>query len=83
MQQRYLIRLALLGAVLSVAWSGAARDADWVHQRAQQWQPTVHERRWENIGWASGLREALRLARIHQRPVFLFTHDGHLNVGRC
>ena len=83
MRQRYLTGLALMGAVLSVAWSGAARDAAWVRQRAQEWQPTARERRWETIGWASGLREALRLASAHQRPVFLFTHDGHLNVGRC
>ena len=83
MNRCYLTHLALMGAVFSIAWSGAARDAGWVHQRAQEWQPTARERRWENIGWASSLREALRLARAHQRPVFLFTHDGHLNVGRC
>ena len=31
----------------------------------------------------SGVREAIRLAGKHGRPVFLFTHDGHMNVGRC
>ncbi|HZT42958.1 MAG TPA: hypothetical protein VFA07_12390 [Chthonomonadaceae bacterium] len=83
MQQRYLTGLALLGGVLSVAGAGVTRDLPWVRQRVQQWQPTARERRWEDIGWAQGLREALRLASRHQRPVFLFTHDGHLNVGRC
>jgi len=83
MQRRYLTGLALLSGVLSLAWSGVTRDLAWVHQRTQQWQPTARERRWENIGWAKDLREALHLASVYQRPVFLFTQDGHLNVGRC
>jgi len=24
-----------------------------------------------------------QLAREHRRPIFLFTHDGRMNVGRC
>ena len=54
-----------------------------VEGRVRRWQPTVEERRFDEIGWARDLREALRLAREHGRPVFLFTHDGHMNVGRC
>jgi len=30
-----------------------------------------------------GRGDALRLARRNGRPVFLFTHDGRLGVGRC
>ena len=59
------------------------RDPAWVAQRVAQWQPTKQERRWEEIGWAKDIRDALRLAKKHQRPVFLFTHDGRLGVGRC
>lgn len=59
------------------------RDADWVRQRVRQWQPTPDEKRWESIGWAEGLDSALKLARRHRRPVFLFTLDGRMNVGRC
>jgi hypothetical protein len=59
------------------------RNPSWVEQRVQQWQPTARERQWEKIGWASDIRTAERLAREHGRPVFLFTHDGHLGVGRC
>ena len=33
--------------------------------------------------WAEDIRDALRLAKAHQRPVFLFTHDGRMNIGRC
>jgi hypothetical protein len=61
----------------------AERSAAWVAQRVRDWQPTARERRWEAIGWAKDLRGAERLARAARRPVFLFTHDGRLNVGRC
>jgi len=54
-----------------------------VEARVRQWQPTAEERRFDEIGWASGLRDAIKLAKRHGRPVFLFTHDGHMNVGRC
>jgi hypothetical protein len=59
------------------------RGPAWVQQRVRAWQPTARERRWEQIGWAKDLRGAQRLARVNRRPVFLFTHDGRLNVGRC
>jgi hypothetical protein len=54
-----------------------------VERRVRQWQPTAEERRFDEIGWAADIREAIRLARRLGRPVFLFTHDGHMNVGRC
>lgn len=54
-----------------------------VERRVRQWQPTADERRFDEIGWAGGVGEAIRLAKTHGRPVFLFTHDGHMNVGRC
>jgi hypothetical protein len=57
--------------------------AEWVKKRVVDWQPTADERRFDDIGWVTGIREALRLAKDHERPVFLFTHDGHVAVGRC
>lgn len=57
--------------------------AAWVQQRVQRWQPTAAERRFDDIGWVPDILEARRLAEQHQRPIFLFTHDGHMAVGRC
>jgi hypothetical protein len=54
-----------------------------VEQRVRAWQPTEQERRWEKIGWAKDIRDALRLAKTANRPVFLFTLDGRMSVGRC
>ena len=61
-------------------------DADlaaWVDGRVQERQPAAEDRRFDEIGWVKDIREAERLAKEHTRPVFLFTHDGRMNVGRC
>ena len=47
-----------------------------VDKRIQDWQPTSAERRLDEIGWAKDLCDALRLAKEHSRPVFLFTYSG-------
>ena len=54
-----------------------------VQQRVAELQPRTEEKRFDEIGWAKDIRDALRLAKQHHRPVFLFTHDGRMNIGRC
>ena len=89
-----MFRLRLTTALLLASGLAVAAPAEdktipdrevvaWVHQRVRDWQPTAEDRRFDEIGWAADLREAQRLARQHDRPVFLFTHDGHMAVGRC
>ena len=58
-------------------------DLSWVEKRVQEWQPTKEERRFDEIGWAKDIREAKRLGKANGRPVFVFTHKGHMQVGRC
>ncbi len=58
-------------------------DLAWIDKRVQEWQPTKEERRFDEIGWAKDIREAKRLAKEHERPVFLFTMKGHVAEGRC
>jgi hypothetical protein len=79
-----LLKVAGLAAMFAIS-TGApeTHDSDWVKKRLQDWQPTAKDRSWENIGWARSLSEALKLGKENGRPIFLFTHDGHLNVGRC
>ena len=55
----------------------------WVDRHVADWQPTAEEKRFDQIGWSTSLLEAEKLAREHHRPIFLFTHDGRMNVGRC
>ena len=77
--------LSLLAGA-SLGDDGKFSDSDvaaCVHKRVEAWQPTVDERRFDQIGWVKDVREAQRLAKQHDRPVFLFTHDGRMAVGRC
>ena len=55
----------------------------WVAQRVKELQPTTQERKIDRIGWARTIMDARKLAKQHNRPVFLFTHDGRINTGRC
>jgi hypothetical protein len=91
LQRKWWIAAVLL-AVGAAGWAPAApegkRPADgdvaaWVRQRVRDWQPTADERRFDEIAWVKDIRTAERLAKEHNRPVFLFTHDGHMDVGRC
>jgi hypothetical protein len=64
----------------------AVTDANlgsWVDAQVKERMPTAEERRFDEIGWAKDIRDALRLAKEHNRPVFLFSHDGRMNLGRC
>ena len=79
----------LLAAGVTAVWGAdksAVSDAKlegFVAQRLKEWRATAQERRFDEIGWVKDIREALRLAKKHGRPVFLFTHDGRMNIGRC
>jgi hypothetical protein len=55
----------------------------WTDERVRERQPTPEERRFDEIGWAKDLGTARTLAQKHRRPVFLFTMDGRINIGRC
>ena len=55
----------------------------WTDARVQERQPRPDERRIDEIGWAKDIRAARELSRKHGRPVFLFTMDGRIAIGRC
>ncbi|HMC61866.1 MAG TPA: hypothetical protein VKJ01_21915 [Candidatus Solibacter sp.] len=76
---------AVLAAVTLLA-AGMPNDehlVDWVQKRVRELQPSRAERRIDDIGWAHGILEAEGLGRTLNRPVFLFTHDGRIETGRC
>jgi hypothetical protein len=54
-----------------------------VDDRVLEWWPKPEEKRFDLIGWARDIRTARSLAARHNRPVFLFTMDGRVNLGRC
>ena len=83
------LRIGCASAFLFVAFASAAdqpsenKDLAWVQARAEKIAVKPDERALDQIGWAKDIREAKRLAKETARPVFLFTHDGRLNIGRC
>jgi hypothetical protein len=54
-----------------------------VDARVAEWWPKPAEKRFDRIGWTADIRTARKLAAEHHRPVFLFTMDGRVNLGRC
>jgi hypothetical protein len=76
--------LALLGAMAVQEPSKTSPGDEFarIDQWIQGWQPTAEDRRMEEIGWAKDIPEAIRLSKLHARPVFVFTHKGRMNLGR-
>ena len=62
---------------------GIQVDLAAIQQKAEACQATPDERKFDQIGWATTILAAEKLAKEHNRPVFLFTHDGRINTGRC
>ncbi len=78
-------------AILSTAaalWSGGLPDDprppefSRIDEKVREWQPRPEERRFDEIGWAKSLADALPLARASGRAIFVVAHVGHLNTGR-
>ena len=59
-----------------------AQVVPWTEKRVTEWEPKASERRFDEIGWAKDIRTARQLAQSSQRPVFIFTMDGRINIGR-
>lgn len=78
------MRRAILGLLFltAAAFGGQGRDAAWIQQRLQQIKQ-ANSAAWKTIPWAATLTAAREQSRQENRPVFLFTHDGNLETGRC
>jgi hypothetical protein len=77
----FCIGVSILGGVAASAHAQSDFQKD-VDLRVRSWQPTKAERRIDEIAWAADIRTALRLGRESNRPIFVFTHDGRMGVGR-
>lgn len=60
-----------------------AEDLSWISKRVDEWRPRPSERKFDGIGWLTDIRAGLALAKKNNRPLFLFTHDGRMAIGRC
>jgi hypothetical protein len=82
----------LLGGVVATAWAKAAvspgtvSDAEvvrWVEKTVAERQAAAEDKRFDEIGWVTDIRAAIKLGKEHNRPIFLFTGNGRINTGRC
>ena len=83
---QYRIRPALLSlfALLTSAFPARAETHDeaWVAQRVRQVKAS-DTTGWQKIPWVASLTDARRVSGAEDKPVFLFTHDGNIETGRC
>ena len=80
---RCLLSISTVLLLFSAAGRGEVLSPAEIEKRVALSMPAASERRMDDIGWARDIRDALRLAKEHKRPVFLFTHDGRMAAGRC
>ena len=55
----------------------------WVEKTVVERQVSTEERRFDEVGWVTDIRTAIKLGTEHNRPIFLYTGDGRINTGRC
>ena len=71
-----LVFASLTTAMPHAVDAGDDECAAMIERRVRGWQPTKDERLLDQVGWASDLMEAKRLAKRHERPLFVFTYSG-------
>jgi hypothetical protein len=57
-------------------------DEAWIKRRVDEVKK-AEINGWRKIPWVSSLLEARRLSEQEKKPVFLFSHDGNIETGRC
>ena len=69
------------GALLSAA-DVRTHDAKWVQQQVDTIKK-IEGTGWRQVPWVATLVEARKQSQKEKRPLFLFTHDGNMDTGRC
>jgi hypothetical protein len=75
------LALLLVGVGLGAA-PAEGRDEGWVRRRVREVRGS-DTAAWRKVPWAASLREARAASRREGQPLFLFTHDGNIDTGRC
>lgn len=77
----------LLASVVATSCSlgtiSDARVVRWVEQTVAERQPPEEDKRFDEIGWVTDIRTAIKLGKEYHRPIFLLTVNGQINTGRC
>ena len=78
-----LRRSLLVLCVLALGTASAAEyDEAWINRRVEQIKNS-DTNAWRKIPWTASLLAARRAGEREKQPIFLFTHDGNIETGRC
>lgn len=73
----FILAVFALGTLVA-----AERDESDIKQRIAQIKDS-DTGAWRKIPWTPSLLEARRASEREKQPLFLFTHDGNIETGRC
>jgi hypothetical protein len=77
------LRCAIAASALAVlALTAGARDAESIQKQIDAIKGS-DTNAWRQIPWTSSLLAARRASEREKQPLFLFTHDGNIETGRC
>ena len=68
--------------LLALSATAAERDETWIEKRIADIKDSDTDA-WRKIPWTASLLEARRAGEREKHPIFLFTHDGNIETGRC
>lgn len=68
-------------ALLSALFAGDA-DTSWITKQAARLRAGDTDE-WRKIPWAKSLSAAASDARAEGRLLFIFSHEGNIDTGRC
>ena len=68
-------------ALLSTLFAGDP-DPQWVTKQAARLRAGDTDA-WRKIPWAKSLSSAASTANDEGRPLFIFSHEGNIDTGRC
>jgi hypothetical protein len=77
--RRCLIALVTLAPGAAAA---AEREETWIKRQIEQIKDS-DTTAWRKVPWTASLLEARRTSEREKKPIFLFTHDGNIETGRC
>ena len=78
------MKRAVFACVALVGLSAAPveRDEAWVLKEARRVRESDNEA-WRKVPWAATLTSAAKAAKAEGRPMFIFSHEGNIDTGRC
>jgi hypothetical protein len=76
-----IVAIVSMLAVLSTLPAGEP-DAQWIAKQADRLRAGDTDA-WRKIPWAKSLSAAASAARAEGRLMFVFSHEGNIDTGRC